>query len=175
MFKRKPKNILLYNDANLDYDRATDLLGQVWTLLEDKKIQIPNIKIVYSIASELLENVYKYSDFNEKKKYVLFEIQETNSKEFKIVVSNPVERGKAQILRDKIEFVKSLSKVGLKKLYQYEIKRNKDDDHSGAGLGLIIIARKIIDPIKLELIPISEKTTIVTITVKISFKNYDKN
>ena len=166
----------MYNDTNLDYDRASDLLGQVWMVLESKKIEIPDIKIVYSVASELLENVYKYSNFNEEeKKHVLFEMLEINSKEYKIKVSNPVAKDKALQLKEKIDFVKSLSKVGLKKLYQYEIVRSKKNDHPGAGLGLIIIARKTIEPILLELLPISESLTIVTITVKISLKKYDKN
>lgn len=137
-----PKTPLLkYHNNALDYNTVSDILTDIWTLLEEHDVGVSNIKKVYSIATECLENIYKHSDFVDIADSIKFELQIENGT-LEIVSSNPVENSKTSFLHERITFLNGLNKVGLKKLYQYEIKKRGMTVKGGAGLGLIIIARK---------------------------------
>lgn len=166
MFRRKPKSILTFKSDTINYDQVSDLLAKLWQLLEEKGLEITEVKQIYSVATEMLENIYRYSDTINSKDNdsLMLSIFEPKPKRYQIILRNPAESSKALKLKEKIDFVNSLTKVGLKKLYQYEIVRRKDENHSGAGLGLIIIARKTIEPITIELQTYNDKITLITLT-----------
>jgi len=166
MFGRKPKSILTFKSDTINYDQVSDLLAKLWQLLEEKGLENAEVKQIYSVVTEMLENIYRYSDTIKTKDNdsLMLSVFETKSKHYQIVLRNPAETDKATKLKEKIEFVNSLTKIGLKKLYQYEIVRRKDENHSGAGLGLIIIARKTIEPLKIELQKFNDNITLITLT-----------
>ena len=168
MFWNKSHTIVSFKGNTLNYSQVTDLLSQLWQSLENKGLDISEVKSIYSVVTELLENAYRYSDqITDVNECFDFTFSELSTKKYIIKIKNPVEKSKAIKLNEKINFINSLSKIGLKKLYQYEIVRNKNDNHTGGGLGLIIIARKIEEPLQLELIQLNTNITIVNLTAKI--------
>ena len=87
------------------------------------------------------------------------------SKQFQITTSNPVAISQYEKLKSKIEFVNSLNYLGLKKYYQHEIIKTKNESQKGAGLGLIIISRKIEQPIAIEIQELKNDVILVTLSV----------
>lgn len=136
------EKLIEYKGVTLNYNIVSDILTQLWTQLEQRNVSTSNIKKVYSVATECLENIYKHSDFETTiNDSVTFNL-EWEEHQVKVVARNPVDSTKATALSAKIDFIKSLNQIGLKKLYQYEIKKRSINSSGGAGLGLIIIARK---------------------------------
>jgi len=169
MFRKKSKIIASFTGNKIDYSQVNDILTTVWTKLEEDKLELPEIKQIYSVVTELVENAFRYScPVTESHDCLTCLISETGKKQYQIVIKNPIEVSKTERLKDKIDFVNSLNPIGLKKFYQHEIIRQKDENHAGAGLGLIIIARKINEPIdfKVELL----NSTVALVTIKAKMK-----
>ena len=164
LFKNKAKTIVSYSGNSIDYKQVNEVLSTVWTKLEDSGLEIAEVKIVYSVVTEMLENAFRYSckveDCND---CLLCTVTDLGKKQYEVVVKNPIELSKAEKLKDKVDFVNSLSPNGLKKYYQHEIIRTKNENHSGAGLGLIIIARKSKEPLLFEIKPLRSSISLVTI------------
>lgn len=161
----KKNNILKYEGSTIVYETVGQLLQQVWAYLESQDYKQSKIKIVYSILTELLENIYRYSDFAESEALVKFEFNKVDKNSYAIKIQNPAMKEKAIRLKDKIEFINSLNKSGLKKLYQYEIKKKNITQSGSAGLGLIIIARKLEVPMEIELKDVNSQLSVITIKV----------
>lgn len=158
-----------FKGDKLNYDKVGELLTLLWTKMEAKGHNVVDIKKVYSIVTEFLENIYKHSDFVEDgQEIVLFKVREKGSNAYIISVQNPVLKEKVEKLSCKIDFINSLNKAGLKKLYQYEIKKRTISPKGGAGLGLIIVARKTENPIYFEAKEYNEFTSLITISVIVS-------
>jgi hypothetical protein len=166
MFNKKPKAIVVFNGCRIDFNQVSDILSHTWSKLEEIGLNTIKIKLLYSIITEMLENVYRYSIENDTDSELIhFSIYEIKSKQFQITTTNPVALSQYEKLKSKIEFVNSLNQIGLKKYYQYEIIKTKDNIEKGAGLGLIIISRKIEQPIKIEMQQLKEEIILVTLTV----------
>jgi len=164
MFRNRTKTIVSYVGDSIEYNQVNEILTSVWNTLEEKGLGISDIKIIYSILTEMLENAYRYSSLVEDSKDSLqCMVSDLGKNRFQIIVKNPITVSKAEKLKGKIDFVNSLSPIGLKKFYQHEIIKRKDDDHPGAGLGLIIIARKVNEPLMIEVQSLNNNISIVTI------------
>jgi len=161
--------IIDYNGEKLDYDTVGELLTQLWSKMEQEGNNIVVIKKVYSIVTEFLENVYKHSDFVEDgNKLVTIKIRKKDADHYTVVVQNPVLKEKLEKLIYKVDFINSLNKAGLKKLYQYEIKKRTISPKGGAGLGLIIVARKAEGSILFEAKEYNEQTSLISMSVTVS-------
>jgi len=164
MFKKKAKVIASFVGNKIDYNQVNEILTTVWSTLEGNNLELAELKLVYSVVTEMVENAYRYSYTAEECKDCIFcLVTDNGKKEYQITIKNPIEITKSERLKDKIDFVNSLSPIGLKKFYQHEIVKQKDENHAGAGLGLIIIARKINKPIELEIQKYNNKIAIVTL------------
>jgi hypothetical protein len=166
MFSKKPKLIVEYNTNRIDFNQVSSILAATWDKLEDLGLDTNEIKVIYSVITEMLENVYRYSLVIENNTdYVRFSILEIKPKEYLISTTNLVDTTQYEKLKLKIDFVNSLNQIGLKKYYQHEIVRTKNDNHNGAGLGLIIISRKIEQPITIEMQKTDNNAVLVTLKV----------
>lgn len=161
--------ILTYKSNTLDYDQVSNLLTNIWTALEEDDQPISSIKKIYSVSNECLENIYKHSDFVTSLNDSVYFTLEKNSSNFIINASNPLGATKVKKLKEKVSYLNTLNTSELKNLYQYEIKKRSISNKGGAGLGLIIIARKSNCQLKLEISEINEELSQVIFTIKIPF------
>lgn len=160
--------VVKYQNNILDYNEVSNLLTNIWTSLEEDGQNISTIKKIYSVSNECLENIYKHSDFVNEFSVVNF-LLEKNTNSFIITSSNPIVASKKEIIQDKIENLSKLDNSGLKDLYQNEIKRRSSLTNGGAGLGLIIIARKSNNQINLEIKEINKDLSLVLFTIEVPF------
>jgi len=89
---------------------------------------------------------------------------ENHASQTQKTIENPT---KIPTLNERIQFLKSLNPVGLKKLYQYEIKKRGISNKGGAGLGLIIITRKSEGNIICETNAIDNNISELTLKIKV--------
>lgn len=115
----------------------------------------PKTKIfnVFSIFIEQTQNIKNY--VASKEGYDLSQKIETTSivcigkldEEYFIHSGNMVENKDIPYLQEKLDAVVGKSKEELKQLYKEHIKKNLEPGESGAGIGLIDIARKASRPV----------------------------
>lgn len=80
---------------------------------------------------------------------------------------NLMESEDATVLMSKLGTINSLDKVGLKKLYKEQLKKEIPLDCQGAGLGLIDMARKASQPIEHSLVKLDNEFYFFTLKVYI--------
>lgn len=160
------KLLLSYQNHHIDYNTVSELLTKIWTSLEENNVSITNIKVIYSISTECLENSYKHAELTCPDCLVNFKLF-LSEDEAEIIVSNPINTLKVQPIQERITFLKSLNPVGLKKLYQYEIKKREISNKGGAGLGLIIITRKSDGNINCNVENKANNISMIEISVKV--------
>lgn len=78
---------------------------------------------------------------------------------------NLMENEDTYTLMSKLTTINSLDKVGLKKLYKEQLKKDISADCPGAGLGLIDMARKASRPIEHSLIKLDNECHFFTLKV----------
>jgi len=132
-----------YTSNSISFEQVNQILTKLWDSLQNDGVSITGIKKAYSVATECFENVLKHSKHIESiDNAINAEVSLVDNNHLSIRISNIINKEDQKNIKEKIEFLNGLNDVGLKKLYQYEIKRRKISNKGGAGLGLIIIAKK---------------------------------
>lgn len=80
---------------------------------------------------------------------------------------NLVETQDVPSLVEKLDRIQVLDKLELKKLYKEQMKKEVAEDSSGAGLGLIDMARKASEPLRYSIVKIDETVCFFTLQVRI--------
>ncbi|MBK8805921.1 MAG: hypothetical protein IPO21_04400 [Bacteroidales bacterium] len=160
--------LLTYRNNNIDYNTVSNLLTQLWTILDKYDINVSNKKKIYSVATECLENIYKHSEFIEKEDSVSFQVNLLNNS-IEIKSSNPININKILPICERIEFLKGLNNNSIKQLYLHKIKKRGISNKGGAGLGLILMVRKAEGKIDFRTETINKFVSSLVLTINISF------
>lgn len=83
--------------------------------------------------------------------------------QYVVVSGNVIDLADVSPLVDKIEQLRTLDAAGLKALYKEQRRKPLTDEASGAGLGLIDMARKTSQPLEYQVQPINDKTAFFTL------------
>lgn len=141
---------------------SRSLIDSLLQLTESKLERIEGVKRVrkrvFSVLVECLQNVYihspqqvKYEEetqqANTTPHYSALLVLGRDANGYFIITGNPVDREKANWLRDHIDKLNSMSREELDNFY-LEMMREGGWDEKGAGLGLIEIIRKSQTPIE---------------------------
>ncbi len=134
-------------------ERNMDAIG------EDSSIK----RKVFNVMVECLQNIVKHSDeiedvavMNSNRNSAIFMIGKQEDK-YIITSGNPITNEKIKILQDKLEYINSLDKEGLKAYYKEKIKNSPGlTDKGGAGLGFIDMARKSGQKLQFDFEPIND-------------------
>jgi len=70
-------------------------------------------------------------------------------------------------LKEKLSIIESLDKVGLKKLYKEQMKKTLDPESTGAGLGLIDMARRASGQLHYSIQDLEEQRSFFTLKVQV--------
>ena len=129
------------------------------------------LRKIFAVFIELAQNIYYYS---EEKMFdvhtgkdggsgIITLIDQDNK--FYLKSGNLILNQNIEKVKNKFDYVNSLSKEELKVLYQQEIKKERPVDSKGAGLGFIDISRKCDSKIIYEIDKIDDKFSFLIISV----------
>jgi len=125
---------------------------------------------IFNVMVEILQNLskHRYQD-SETGEFVsaTFSIGHDCESYF-IISGNPILNDKVESLKDKLDQVNALDKDGLKDLYKQVRLEGKFSEVSGAGIGLIDIARESGNKLGYEFKPLNDAISFFTMQVKIS-------
>lgn len=164
--------LVQFRSNQIDYQTVNDLLSQLWIHLNNK-IPIGITKKVYSVATECLENIFKYAD-NDGTESLSFNVW-SDDQYIYIDAENILKHVKIAKLEYNIDLVNSLDKIELKKLFKHKIQTRKISELGGAGLGLIIIARKIEGKISYKIKDVNAHYALFSFSAKISILSTEEN
>lgn len=131
---------------------SSNLIKSTLTKIEQHLLERESLRLrkkVYNVLIESLQNLYHHvegcPDYlthkTESQHYGGFVISYMNDA-YKIVTANFVDGEKKEMLNDKLDKIKTLSKDELKEMYKFVLNHQKLSPKGGGGLGLIDIAKK---------------------------------
>ena len=129
---------------------------------------------IFSVFIEQTQNIIKYINKKAAGNQINTElsnsgmvcIQKMNNKYY-VVSTNLVENSDVDELSERIEFIKNKNKDEIKKLYKKQIKKHVTDKTKGAGLGLLLMAKKASESLQYEIIKKNNMYQSFTLSVAI--------
>jgi hypothetical protein len=126
---------------------SQDILGELGSMIKYSWSSESNVKRIFATFIEIAQNILHYSaervqDSDGNSKGIGMIVVNEEKDRFCLSSGNLIHNSTAQILQDKLEYLNSLNKDELKKLYKEQIKSVRPEDSKGAGLGFVDIARK---------------------------------
>ncbi len=152
----------------------TALVGQTMTLIgADEKPK----KKVYHVLVELLQNICKHSGYrtipanddeeNESQVGLGMAIFGYDQNNFIICTGNKIKNENIAGLKEMIDHINSLDKMGLKELYKFMIKKSRLSERGGAGLGYIDIAKKNLQKYDYEFVELNSEESMFILSYNI--------
>ncbi|MEI6030514.1 MAG: biofilm regulation protein kinase SiaB [Synechococcaceae cyanobacterium ELA739] len=110
---------------------------------------------VFSVYIEMSQNIRHYANakgYGDKDASATVVIAEVEDGHYAVSAGNIIELADGEALVARIEKLAHLDKAELKSLYKQQLRQPRDEDRAtGAGLGLIEIARKSSQPLEANL------------------------
>lgn len=176
-------NLFKKNNLNIIYsgpiwaDGVEGIAGTLRKRLEFDELPLSASQAVFSVFVEQMNNMLMYSAEKESfhacgdrpldvSKGVF--ILGTQGKTYFLQSGNVMKDENVGLVKERIDYLNTLDKVGLRKYYKEQMKQeNKNPDSKGAGLGLIEIARRASSKIEYTFTPLEEGTTFFSMYVTI--------
>ncbi len=153
--------------GNFSQDNVLILLKIIERNLQANPFEYTGIKaIIFTILTELLQNISKHAYQIKNKKEGIFML-ETSLNKYIISTGNYIENTESEIIVKKLNLLNGLDKDALKTLYLNKIRNSEIDSEGNAGIGFIEIARDSSDKIEYNISVINEKYSFLTVSVKI--------
>lgn len=114
---------------------------------------------VFAVYIEIAQNIQQYSakkGYTENDASATVVIGRTEDNRYVISAGNIVEAEDAQALHKRVLALSTLDKAQLKAAYKEQMRKPRDENSEGAGLGLIDMARKTSEPVSSSLYPIND-------------------
>jgi hypothetical protein len=138
--------------------------------LENEEIKKDAMMDVFAVYIELTQNVKNYltkKQFPPKEFNIATIIIAKQNGKYTISSGNIIKKYDATELVEKIERLNALDKDGLKRLYREQIRREVPPDATGAGVGLIDIARRSSRKLKYLLNEINDNYNFFVLTAEV--------
>lgn len=150
----KDKGILISFSGRFSQGIIVELGQAVQNYMKAEKIPKNEIYKTFAIFIELSQNIQNYSAVKENTdkdckiaNSGIANIGKTNGRYF-VWAGNIIENSDAAPLKEKLDYLLTLDKPELKKLYKEQLKSDIQPESKGAGIGLIDIVRKAGEPPK---------------------------
>lgn len=126
---------------------------------------------VFSVYIEMSQNIRHYSskcNYRELDSTATVVIGESADLRYVVAAGNVVELEDGRQLMARLSYLASLDKGALKQLYKEQLRRPRTEGATtGAGIGLIDVARKSSSPIQCNLDPLEDGRAFFTLRVTI--------
>lgn len=110
---------------------------------------------VFSVYIEMSQNIRHYTSsraYNDQDATATVVIAESGADRYVVSAGNLIEVGDGHRLMERVQALAGLDKIELKTLYKEQLRKPREDGAvTGAGLGLIDIARKASQPLQASL------------------------
>lgn len=171
-------SIMEKNDIVLIYegDFSQDFTKSMLSFMERKFISEEvegNVRRkIFNVMVEILQNLskHKYQDEFTGQLFSSSFLIGHNKDSYFIISGNPIVNDRIPSLKEKLKQINSLDKDGLKKFYKEVRLKGKFSELSGAGIGLIDMARKSGNNLDYEFKPIDNRISFFSLVVKITIK-----
>lgn len=138
---------------------SRSLIGEIGVALkehiESTRECMSSAMDVFSVYIEMSQNIRHYTSnrfYSDQEATATVVIAETGADRYIVSAGNIIELDDGRHLIERIEALASLDKAGLKVLYKEQLRKPREDGAvTGAGLGLIDIARKSSEPLQASL------------------------
>lgn len=161
------ENFILSYKGQVGFVQINSLLRIIEDRLETAEQNPKTRKKVYNIATECYQNlshhVEKHSGEIGNKGLAVFEAYEDK---YIIATGNYVVRENEQKIREKIDYINSLTKEELREYYK-QLLAEGFSEKGTAGLGFVDIARKSEGNLRYDFSPLDEKWAFFIFTVEI--------
>ena len=115
---------------------------------------------VFGVYIEMTQNIRHYTQargYNDADAAAILVVARDDAGHYVVSAGNIVEATDGQALAERVAALAALDKAALKATYKEQLRKPRDDGaRSGAGLGLIDIARKCIEPLQAQLRPLPD-------------------
>lgn len=154
---------------------TSDLLTSVLQIMESKMDNLeepPKLKKkVYNVLVECLQNLYHHTEDlyvnNEKVRTAIFMIAKEDN-EYNIVTGNYLNNENIEELKNKLDKINSMTKEELKEYYKEVLANGEISLKGGGGLGMIDIARKSGRKLEYDFIPVDDKCSFFSLSIKVA-------
>lgn len=126
---------------------------------------------VFAIYIEMTQNIRHYArerDYGEEEATATIAVARNGDGQYVVSAGNLVEDADGRRLVEAVEGLSELDAAELKRAYKQQLRRPRDETvDSGAGLGLIDMARKSSRPLQATLQPLSSGRSFFSLTATI--------
>lgn len=171
--KLEERNVLLSFKGMI----TSELLTTILQIMESKMDHIdenPKVKKkVFNILVECLQNLYHHIDQDDfvhvpaEERSALLMIAKIGDS-YQITTGNYMKASDVPVLKEKLDLVNGMDKEELKAYYKQVLSEGNMSSKGTAGLGMIDIARKSGEKLEYEFLPINDRTSFFSLTVKIA-------
>ncbi len=164
------KNIVLCFNGPISSALIQELGNALRNYLEAEGAEASRSMDVFGVYIELTQNIRHYT---QARQYPDSMSSATvvighDGDHYHVVAGNIVEPADGRALQQKVSELSELDKAALKAAYKQQLRQPRDDDAvSGAGLGLIDVARKVRAPLVCELEDANDGKAFFTISAVI--------
>jgi DNA replicative helicase MCM subunit Mcm2 (Cdc46/Mcm family) len=145
------RGILLCFNGPISHGLIEELGNALRNYLTAEQVQPSAVMDVFGVYIELTQNIRHYSKahgYEESESAVTVVVARDENGRYAVQAGNLVERADGAALLDRIAQLATMDKVELKAAYKEQLRKPREEGTvSGAGLGLIDIARKSSQPL----------------------------
>ena len=161
-------NIQICFNGPLTHSIIEELGMAVRRYLENETPGTEKMMDIFSVYIEQTQNVRNYARKKQSAETPALYNTITltiglQGEQYVVVSGNVIDLADVSPLVAKIEQLRTLDAAGLKALYKEQRRKPLTDEASGAGLGLIDMARKTSQPLEYQVQPINDKTAFFTL------------
>jgi hypothetical protein len=164
------KNIMLVYCGEFSQDLNKTLLSFTERKFKAENVEDNTRRKIFNIMVELLQNISKnkieniegYDDVSP-----IFMLG-TKDEDWLLISSNMIRNDKIQPLKERMDQVNSLDKEGLKQLYKDVRLNTSFSESSGAGIGIIDIARKSENKLTYRFDELDTRYSVFSLLVRVS-------
>lgn len=153
--------------GELDSEKISEICETAESKLFEIGTAKKNIKNIFNILIEGLQNIKNHGDFSSDKKQHSFFYIAIFEEEFICSFSNLIMNENIDTLFKNIDHLNTLDRPGLKSVYLETLTNGKISKKGGAGLGVIIMAMKSKNLIDYQSSPLDDQLSLVTLNIKV--------
>lgn len=164
------KDIMLVYCGEFSQELNKTLLAFTERKFKAENLEDNTRRKIFNIMVELLQNISKNKIENLEgtpEVSAVFMIG-TSDDDYLLVTSNMIRNDKIPPLKDRLDQVNSLDKEGLKNLYKDERLNATFSETSGAGIGIIDIARKSENKLMYSFEKINDRFSVYSLLIRVS-------
>jgi hypothetical protein len=169
----RENGILISFSGSFSHSIIEELGTAVKKYLESSESKKPAMMDVFSVYIEAAQNVRNYSErqlaagASKSDLDANIVVIARQDEHYQIYAGNAVATADVADLTTRLERLAGMDKAELKTLYKEQLRKERNPDDGGAGLGLIEMARRASEPMRYTFTPIDSGSTYFSLCVVI--------